>query len=105
MAQRLDAEKLRLIGEPHALADPAATVSAGSRVLVYGSSIAQRQFKWFDRKGNESGFWASRAPGRLAAFRPMDGESSRSVLVTTRASGCWKPAAALQAAQSCFGVT
>ena len=53
LAQRFNSGKLQLIGEPHLLADPADAVTSAGRVLLYGSSIALRQFKWMDPKGNE----------------------------------------------------
>jgi eukaryotic-like serine/threonine-protein kinase len=64
MAQRFNAGALQLTGEPKSLADPATMANSGSRVLLYGSSIGLRQFKWLDRKGNqlsalgEPGPWA-----------------------------------------------
>jgi Tol biopolymer transport system component len=56
VAQRFDTGRLQLIGEPHSLVSPAAMASAGSQVLLYGSSIALLQLKWLDRKGTETGF-------------------------------------------------
>lgn len=55
VAQRFDSDKLQLIGEAQTLADPAAAVTGAGRVLLYGSSIALRQFKWMDLRGNEVG--------------------------------------------------
>jgi Tol biopolymer transport system component/predicted Ser/Thr protein kinase len=55
LAQRFNSGTLQLIGEPHLLADPADAVTSAGRVLLYGSSIALRQFKWMDPKGNEIG--------------------------------------------------
>jgi hypothetical protein len=55
LAQRFDSEKLQLLGEPHALADPVTMASARGRVLLFGASVGLRQFQWVDRKGNESG--------------------------------------------------
>jgi Tol biopolymer transport system component/predicted Ser/Thr protein kinase len=70
MAQRFDAGKLRLLGEPHALADPAATANAGGRVLLYSSSIAQRQLKWVDRRGNEIGVLGEPGPWAFSRISP-----------------------------------
>jgi Tol biopolymer transport system component len=70
LAQRFDAGRLQLIGEPHPLADPAAMASVGSRVLLYGPSIALRQFKWLDRKGNEVGFLGEPGPWAFSHISP-----------------------------------
>jgi Tol biopolymer transport system component len=55
MARRFDADKLQLLGEPHQLADPVAIASSGGDVLLYGSSVSLRKFKWLDRRGNDAG--------------------------------------------------
>jgi dipeptidyl aminopeptidase/acylaminoacyl peptidase len=87
VGQRFDADKLRFIGEPHSLADPVAAVSAGGRVLLYGSSVALRQFKWLDRRGNEIGLLGEPGPWAFGRVSP-DGRH----VVTTRAGdnpGIW----------------
>ena len=68
VAQRFNAEKLQLIGEPHSLADPAVMPTSGSRVLLYGSSIGLRQFKWLDRSGNEVGLLGEPGPWAFIRF-------------------------------------
>jgi len=54
VAQQLDVGKLRLTSDTISLADPVAAVSAGSGVLVYAASVPLRQFRWFDRAGNDT---------------------------------------------------
>jgi serine/threonine-protein kinase len=80
MVQRFNAEKLGLIGEPHTLADPATMANSGSQVLLYGSSIGLRQFKWFDRKGNQLGVLGEPGPW---AFNRLSPDARR--LATIRA--------------------
>jgi Tol biopolymer transport system component len=87
LAQRFNADKLQLIGEPHSLADPAAMASGGNRVLLYGSSIGLRQFKWLDRKGNEVGILGEPGPW---AFSSLSRDGRR--VATMRAgnnAGVW----------------
>jgi dipeptidyl aminopeptidase/acylaminoacyl peptidase len=87
LAQRFDADKLQLIGEPHSLADPAAMASIGGRVLLYGSSIGLRQFKWLDRSGKQVGILGEPGPW---AFSRISRDGRR--FATTRAgnnSGIW----------------
>jgi Tol biopolymer transport system component len=70
MAQQFNADNLQLIGEPHSLADPAASASSSSRVLLYGSSIGLRQFKWRDRKGDELGILGEPGPWAFSRISP-----------------------------------
>jgi len=55
MAQEFHADRLQLIGKPHSVASPVTVASAGNRALLYASSYALLQLKWFDRKGKETG--------------------------------------------------
>jgi len=84
VAQRFDAEKLQLLGESHSLADPAVMASSGGRTLLYGSSIALRQFKWVDRIGNELGLLGEPGPWAFIRLSP-DGRR----VATVRAGGPW----------------
>jgi hypothetical protein len=52
-AQQFDPDGLRLMGQSTSLADPVFDVQAGGNVLLYATSAPLRQFKWFDRMGNE----------------------------------------------------
>jgi eukaryotic-like serine/threonine-protein kinase len=70
MAQRFDADKLRLLGEPLTRADPVAAASAGSRSLLYASSVALRQFKWFDRRGSQVGLLGEPGPWAFGHISP-----------------------------------
>jgi len=63
-AQRFDASRRQLLGDPFPVAEQAAfdaanigTISAGTGVLAYrtGGSSGTRQLVWFDRSGNPSG--------------------------------------------------
>jgi Tol biopolymer transport system component/predicted Ser/Thr protein kinase len=55
VAQQVDSEKLQLLGDSLSLADPAVTLGAGGKTLVYWSSRLSRQFQWFDRAGKQVG--------------------------------------------------
>ena len=55
LAQRFNSRTFQLTGEPVFLAEPADAVVSAGRVLLYGSSIAMRQFQWMDPSGNEIG--------------------------------------------------
>jgi Tol biopolymer transport system component/predicted Ser/Thr protein kinase len=68
LAQRFNRGTLKLIGEPHSLADPADAVTGAGTVLAYGSSIALRQFKWMDPKGNEIGPLGEPGPWIFSRF-------------------------------------
>jgi Tol biopolymer transport system component len=70
MAQRFNADKLQLIGESHSLANPAASASSSSHVLLYGSSIGLRQFKWRDRKGDELEILGEPGPWAFSRISP-----------------------------------
>ena len=52
-AQQFDPDRLRLMGDSSSLADPVFDAQAGGNVLLYATSAPLRQFKWFDRTGNE----------------------------------------------------
>ena len=69
VAQRFDAGTLQLIGEPRLLADPVGSASSGNQVLLYGS-VALRQFKWFDRKGNAVGLLGEPGPWAFSRISP-----------------------------------
>jgi Tol biopolymer transport system component/predicted Ser/Thr protein kinase len=70
LAQRFNADKLQLIGEPHPLAEPAVMATSAKRVLLYGSSAALRQFKWLDSRGNEVGLLGEPGPWVFSRFSP-----------------------------------
>ena len=55
VGQRLDTDKLRLIGDSFSVADPAVWVSASRNVLVYAASPPARRFQWLDRAGRQVG--------------------------------------------------
>jgi len=52
MAQPIDVETLRLPGTPRALADHITRASSGGSTMLFGTSLAARQFEWVDRSGN-----------------------------------------------------
>lgn len=70
VAQRFNSEKLQLIGDAQMLADPAAAVTGAGRVLLYGSSVAFRQFKWMDQRGNEIGHLGESGPWVFSRISP-----------------------------------
>jgi Tol biopolymer transport system component/predicted Ser/Thr protein kinase len=82
VAQRFNADKLQLIGEPHPLADPVLVASVGGRTLLYRASFGGRQFKWLDRKGNEVGVLGEPGQWVFIRFSP-DGRR----VVTIRSGG------------------
>jgi hypothetical protein len=55
LAQTLDTNNLQLTGEPHSLAENTTFATSGGSVLLLGSSLTARQFKWFDRSGKDIG--------------------------------------------------
>jgi Tol biopolymer transport system component len=55
VGQQFESGKLQLLGDNFSLADPALTVGAGGKTLVYSPSRPSRQFQWFDRAGKEAG--------------------------------------------------
>jgi Tol biopolymer transport system component/predicted Ser/Thr protein kinase len=59
LAQPLDVNNLQLRGEPHSLAENTTFAASGGNVLLYGSSLPVRQFKWFDRTGKNIGALAA----------------------------------------------
>jgi Tol biopolymer transport system component/predicted Ser/Thr protein kinase len=74
VAQQLDAESLKFIGEPHSIADPVGSLNGVTNVsasdnglLIYAGSNLLSQFSWFDRTGNPLGNVAE--PGEYNAFR------------------------------------
>ena len=74
LAQELDPESLKMIGEPHPLAGPVGSLNgvtnvsiSGNGLLVYGTSNQLAQFKWFDRTGQPLGNVGE--PGEYNAFR------------------------------------
>jgi eukaryotic-like serine/threonine-protein kinase len=76
VAQQLDTGTLKLEGEPHAVADPVASigilgamnaaVSAGG-LLLYSASNTLSQFTWLDRTGKPLGVVGE--PGQYTTFR------------------------------------
>jgi hypothetical protein len=84
VAQELDPESLKLIGEPHAIADPVGSLNgvtnvsaSGNGLLVYGTSNLTSQFRWFDRSGRPLGNVG--APGEFNAFR-LSGDGRRAAV-------------------------
>jgi Tol biopolymer transport system component len=55
LMQPIDLDALQLTGQPRTLADRANLASSGGPTLVYGSSLASRQFEWVDRTGKPLG--------------------------------------------------
>jgi Tol biopolymer transport system component/predicted Ser/Thr protein kinase len=55
LAQSLNLETAQLTGEPHVLTDHASVASSGAGTLLFGSSLAARQFEWVDRTGKAVG--------------------------------------------------
>ena len=55
LAQPVDLDALRLTGQPRVLADQATVASSGGGILLFGSSIAARQFEWVDPSGTPLG--------------------------------------------------
>jgi serine/threonine protein kinase len=80
VAQQLDMGKLQLIGDSFSLADPVAAVSVGGGVLVYASSGALMQFRWFDRAGKAAGILGE--PGNYAFCR-ISSDGRRVVTTST----------------------
>jgi eukaryotic-like serine/threonine-protein kinase len=76
VAQQLDTGTLTLVGEPHAVADPVASIgvlgvmnvaaSAGG-LLLYSASNTLSQFTWLDRTGKPLGVVGE--PGEYSIFR------------------------------------
>jgi Tol biopolymer transport system component len=87
LAQRFNADRLQLIGEPHSLADPAAMASIGGRVLLYGSSIGLRQFKWLDRSGKQVGILGE--PGPWAFSRTSSDGRRVATIYAGGPTGIW----------------
>jgi Tol biopolymer transport system component len=80
LAQPLDMTNLQLTGEPRSLAENPNFAALASNVLVYGSSLPARQFKWFDRTGRDIG---SLGPPNVYVFQRISRDSRR--VVTIRA--------------------
>jgi hypothetical protein len=78
LAQTLDVNNLQLTGEPHSLAENTTFATSGGNVLLYGSSLPARQFKWFDRSGKDVG--ALGAPGAYA-FARISPDTRRVVVI------------------------
>jgi Tol biopolymer transport system component len=55
LAQTLDVNHLQLAGEPHSVAENTTFAASGGNVLLYGSSLGVRQFRWFERTGKNVG--------------------------------------------------
>jgi len=75
-AQEFNASTFQLAGEPHAVADPVATLTSSgqmdvavsaSGLLLYGASSALSQFTWLDRAGKPLGVVGE--PGDYVVFR------------------------------------
>jgi Tol biopolymer transport system component/predicted Ser/Thr protein kinase len=73
VAQQFNAVKLRLIGEPHPVAEPVIIASSGGRTLLYGPLSPGRRFKWVDRRGKEAGLLGEPGPWLFARFSPDGG--------------------------------
>jgi hypothetical protein len=91
LAQELDPESLKVIGEPHPIADPVGSlngvmnVSASSNgLLLYGTSNLLSQFSWFDRTGKPLGNIGE--PGEYNAFR-LAADGRRAVLSRNHPQG------------------
>jgi Tol biopolymer transport system component len=55
LVQPLDMNNLQVTGEPRSVGENARFAASGSNVLLYGSSLPARQFKWVDRTGKDVG--------------------------------------------------
>jgi len=78
LAQPLDVNNLQLTSEPRSLAENTGFVALGSNVLLYGSSLPVRQFKWFDRTGKDVG---SLGPPNAYAFQRISRDNRRVVTI------------------------
>jgi Tol biopolymer transport system component len=100
-AQRFDPREQRLDGDPFTVAEQAAAVSisaAGHLVYRTGPGGSLRQFKWFDRAGNETGTVGELLPlggaapelspdGKTVAFQNIGGD----ILLMDTSSGKLTP--------------
>ena len=97
VAQRLDADRLQLSGEPQAVADPVGyafgvlrmnLAASPGGVLVYGSSAASSRLIWFGRAGNALG--ALGEPGAYLSFRlSPDGRRAAVSRASNTGSDVW----------------
>jgi Tol biopolymer transport system component/predicted Ser/Thr protein kinase len=76
LAQEFNVGSLKLVGDPHPLADPVASIGANGQMnvaasatgfLLYSSSNTSSQFTWFDRAGKPLGVVGE--PGEYGPFR------------------------------------
>ena len=65
-----NSEKLQLLGDSFSVADPAVTVSAGGKNIVYAPSRPSRQFNGSTALADRPASWANRVSTFLAVFRP-----------------------------------
>jgi hypothetical protein len=86
VGQQFDSDKLQLTGDSFSLADPAVSVSAGGKLLVYAPSFPTRQFQWFDRGGRPAGILGE--PGEYV-FPRISRDGRRIVTVRTGAADVW----------------
>ncbi len=92
VAQEFDTASLKLVGEPHPIAEPvarngsmaqmSASASAGG-LLLFSSSNTLSQFSWFDRTGKSLG--AVGEPGEYGSFRPSP--NGRRLVVAREGAG------------------
>jgi Tol biopolymer transport system component len=86
VGQRLDPDKLLVMGDSFSLADPAVWVSAGRNVLVYAPSPPARQFQWLDRLGRQVGILGE--PGDYV-FSRISPDGRRLVTVRAGQADIW----------------
>jgi hypothetical protein len=76
LAQEFNVGSLKLVGEPHPVADPVASIGATGQIsvaasatglLIYSSSNTASQFTWLDRAGKSVGVVGE--PGEYGPFR------------------------------------
>jgi dipeptidyl aminopeptidase/acylaminoacyl peptidase len=94
LAQEFVANTLRLIGEPHPVADPVSQIGpffpkmnvavSASGQLLYSAANTSSQFTWFDRSGKRRGVVGE--PGEYDTFR-LSPDGSRIVTSRSRRGG------------------
>jgi dipeptidyl aminopeptidase/acylaminoacyl peptidase len=86
VGQQFDSDKLRLTGDSFSVADPAVTVSASSKVLVYAPSLPARQLQWFDRAGRQAGILGEPSEYVFCRISP---DGRRVVAIRTGPADVW----------------